>query len=128
LTVAKKKKVTPKKSAAKPRGRPDPMVALAEAAFAPVADAFATDLIVTRAKMFGALGLRAGERFFAMFYKGRLVLKLPAARVHTLILEKQGVAFDPGHGRIMKEWVAVTTPSGPDWITLAREARAFVDG
>ena len=36
-----------------------------------------------------------------------------------------GVFWDPGHGRLMKEWIAVG-PRAPDRIDLAREARRFV--
>jgi hypothetical protein len=38
-----------------------------------------------------------------------------------------GKRFDPGHGRVMKEWLVVR--SGPEtWLQLAREARQFVGG
>jgi hypothetical protein len=36
-----------------------------------------------------------------------------------------GEYFDPGHGRLMKEWVAIAGHGVP-WIALAREAHAFV--
>ena len=35
--------------------------------------------------------------------------------------------FDPGHGRLMKEWVAVDR-GGASWVDLAREAYRFVKG
>jgi hypothetical protein len=36
-----------------------------------------------------------------------------------------GDYFDPGHGRLMKEWVALTD-SSTQWVPLAKEAYAFV--
>ena len=37
---------------------------------------------------------------------------------------RQGKAFDPGHGRVMKEWLVVTG-AATSWIDLAREAYRF---
>ena len=37
-----------------------------------------------------------------------------------------GTRFDPGHGRLMKEWLVVEPTSDHDWLPLAREALAFV--
>ncbi len=41
-----------------------------------------------------------------------------------------GERFDPsnGQGRIMREWLVVASASADDWLTLAREALAFVGG
>ena len=42
---------------------------------------------------------------------------------------KPGVtAPSPGHGRLMKEWLAVSPKSKLDWLALAKEALAFVGG
>ena len=57
---------------------------------------------------------------------GALVVKLPAARVSALIASGAGVAWDPGHGRTMKEWVAFPAERSRTWIAIAKEARAFV--
>lgn len=72
-------------------------------------------------------GLRVGGKIFAMLAKSELVVKLPKARVDQLVDSGAGARFDPGHGRLMKEWV--TIPLGPDadWAQLAAEALAFVD-
>jgi hypothetical protein len=38
-----------------------------------------------------------------------------------------GERFDPGHGRLMKEWLAVESAASDDaWRDLATEAEAFV--
>ena len=75
---------------------------------------------------FGASALKVNNKIFAMLWKGRLVVKLPRERVDTLIAAGDGQCFDPGHGRLMKEWLAVDPTSEVDWLALAREARAFV--
>jgi hypothetical protein len=65
---------------------------------------------------FGSGTLQVRGRIFAMASGGRLILKLPAARVAELISSGEGVAFDAGRGRPMREWIALSggpaTPSG----------------
>jgi TfoX N-terminal domain len=95
--------------------------------FAPIVHAFAKDRQVSRAKMFGSVGLKVNGKVFAMVVKGRFVAKLPKARVDELVGTREGEYFDPGHGRLMKEWVSV--PAGNAlWLELAREAHHFVKG
>ena len=61
-----------------------------------------------------------------MLVDHRLVLKLPRPRVDDLIASGAGHRFDPGHGRVMKEWITLDDDSDQDWLPLAREALAFV--
>ncbi|MGI8689342.1 MAG: hypothetical protein ACR2M3_12260 [Thermomicrobiales bacterium] len=76
---------------------------------------------------FGSSGLRVGGKIFAMLSSnGAFVVKLPQQRVNALIVAGDGERFDPGHGRLMKEWVAVASASEEEWLPLAREAMAFV--
>ncbi len=75
---------------------------------------------------FGASALKVNNKIFAMLWKGRLVVKLPRERVDALIATGDGQRFDPGHGRRMKEWLAVEPMSETDWLSLAQEARTFV--
>ncbi|MDQ6909697.1 MAG: MmcQ/YjbR family DNA-binding protein [Actinomycetota bacterium] len=76
---------------------------------------------------FGSSALKVGGRIFAMLSsRGDYVVKLPRTRVDALIASGDGVRFDPGHGRLMKEWLAVRPSSGLDWLDLANEAMAFV--
>jgi hypothetical protein len=70
-------------------------------------------------------GLRVGGKIFAMMVRGRFVAKLPRARVDALVAAGQGDRFDPGHGRVMKEWISVAE-GDEDWLALAREAYRFV--
>jgi hypothetical protein len=89
--------------------------------------AFAKYPDVSLGKMFGSAGLKVKGKVFAMAVKGRLVAKLPKARVDELVGARRGEHFDPGHGKLMREWISV--PSGEaDWLSLAREAHRFVKG
>jgi hypothetical protein len=76
-------------------------------------------------RKFGSNGLKVGGKLFALFTQETLVVKLPKARVSELAAKKVGKLFDPGHGRLMKEWLTVTSPSA-SWTDLAREAFEFV--
>ncbi len=81
----------------------------------------------SRGKGFGSSALQAGGRIFAMLSaKGRFVVKLPKARVDALVASGDGERFDPGHGRVMKEWLALDPTSAASWLVLAREALEFV--
>lgn len=81
---------------------------------------------VTLGKMFGSQGLKIGGKVFSMCVRDHLVVKLPAARVRALLDQGVAVPFDPGHGRVMKEWVSIPCDSGIDWAELSAEAMAFV--
>ena len=75
---------------------------------------------------FGAEALKVNGSIFAMLGHGRLVVKLPAARVAELIDAGAGEPFDAGRGRPMRQWLTVA--DGADWRALAREALAHVGG
>ena len=64
-------------------------------------------------------------KLFALFTQGTLVVKLPKDRVAALVAKGDGKPFDPGHGRLMKEWLTVVSPK-LSWSALAKEAHAFV--
>ena len=83
---------------------------------------------VSLGKMFGSEGLKVGKQVFAMEVKGKLVVKLSAERAAELRDAGLAEAFDPGHGRPMKQWVAIDPRAKVDWLKLAREAYAFVGG
>jgi hypothetical protein len=103
------------------RAQPDPR-------FARVVAAFAKDPEVTYGgKGFGSSGLKVKGKLFAMISsKGTFVAKLPRDRVDELVRLGQGEYFDPGHGRLMKEWVAMADVTTSSWVRLAREAWRFV--
>ncbi len=98
----------------------------AEEQFGSVVKALLRDPKITESKMFGAPGLKIGGKYFAMFYKGMLVVKLPNHRVKALVASRDGEFFDPGYGRLMKEWVSVGPRARVQWLGLVKEARGFV--
>jgi hypothetical protein len=77
-------------------------------------------------RAFGATSLKTDGKIFAMLVKERLVVKLPAARVEELVEAGVGERFDPGHGRIQKEWLSVAGDDPGEWLSLATESEAFV--
>ncbi len=77
-------------------------------------------------RAFGSTSLKTNGKIFAMLVHGRLVVKLPAKRVDALVDEGAGRRFDPGHGRIQREWLDVVSDSYETWLALATESEAFV--
>jgi hypothetical protein len=114
---------------AKPAARKVPSKGAAEAdvdpRFAPIAAAFRRDPTVTSGRMMSAFGLKVNGKIFAMFPRGQFVAKLPKVRVDALVAAGQGDYFDPGHGRKMKEWIAMDGHE-TTWLGLAKEAYRFV--
>lgn len=88
---------------------------------------FITDPAVSTGKMFGTQALKINGKVFAMLVKEKLVVKLPKDRVGTLIANQVGEQFDPGHGRLMKEWVVIEASTLREWMDLMLEAREFVN-
>jgi hypothetical protein len=74
---------------------------------------------------FGSNAIKINKSIFAMLVDDRLVVKLPAVRVAQLISAGDGVPFDAGKGKPMKEWVGLT---GDDDACreLVAEAMTFV--
>jgi hypothetical protein len=73
---------------------------------------------------FGRSALKYRNKIFAMLVRGRLVVKLPAARVEQLAEAGAGVHFDANKGVPMREWLSLDPESDLDWCDLAREALA----
>jgi hypothetical protein len=71
-------------------------------------------------------GLRISNKIYAMLVNGELVVKLPRDRVDELVDARVGERFDPGHGRVMREWLSVPTSASRRWKGLVGEAKAFV--
>jgi len=111
----------------KPRARtPAPETPARDQRFAMVVSAFADDRQVSvpgSGKGFGSRALKVNGKIFAMMSsKGHFVVRLPEERVNALIAAGSGTRFDPGRGRLMKEWLVVTADQ-KSWVRLAREAR-----
>ena len=131
-----KKRVSPKRAArakpaksprraksAKPANRPSSEI---PPVLAPVADAFADVRGVSRRRMFSSENaFSVNGKIFAMLTRGTFVVKLPKERVDDLVESGKGKRFDPGHGRLMKEWIAVEAGALP-WVALAKEAHSYV--
>lgn len=106
--------------------RPQPRKAsVIDPSFAPVVAAFAGIRDVTGGRMMSAYGLKVGSKIFAMFARGQFTVKLPRERVEELLASGKGRRFDPGHGRLMKDWVTIAAGNA-DWVELAKEAYLFV--
>jgi|SRR5215467_6272122 len=74
---------------------------------------------------FGRSAVRFNGKIFAMFVRGRLVLKLPADRVDEMIAAGHGIRFDANKGTPMREWLSLDPASDEPWLPLAREALSF---
>ena len=98
--------------------RPDPI-------FAPVVAAFEKDKSVTAGFMMSSFRLKVNGKIFAMYGRGQFVVKLPKSRVDQIVERGDGQRFDPGHGRLMKEWVVIETKQ-KTWLNIANEAYAYV--
>jgi hypothetical protein len=82
------------------------------------------DGVVTRGTMFGCQGLRTGRKFFAIRWDEQLVVKLPPARLTSLVEAGAGTPFEPMEGRRMNGWIVLADSA--DQTPLVEEARAFV--
>jgi len=69
--------------------------------------------------------LKTSKKMFVMFSKCKYVVKLPKERVEELISSGEGLPYDPGNGRIMKEWVIIPLEYLDKWIDYALEAKKF---
>lgn len=112
----KKKSVKPTKKTQEPEIDPR---------FEPVVLAFAGVPGVKAGKLFASYGLKVKGKIFAMYGRGRLVVKLPKERVDEMVGVGKAERFNPGHGRLMKEWASFRSGES-DWVRLAREAYDFV--
>jgi hypothetical protein len=74
---------------------------------------------------FGSHALRFNRKIFAMLVRGRLVVKLPAARVDALVEAGEGIRFDANKGTPMREWLSLAPSSALPWAQLADEALDF---
>ena len=98
------------------------------AAFQPVARTFEGRAGVTLGPGWGAgnVVLKRGAKIFVMSIGQDFVAKLPRERVDELVEAGAGVRFDPRRdGRVMKEWLVVSTRRARQWPKLADEAFAF---
>ncbi|MGH2489621.1 MAG: MmcQ/YjbR family DNA-binding protein [Candidatus Limnocylindria bacterium] len=93
------------------------------AIFAALAETYLALPDVTAGTGFGGSpGLRRHGKIFAMLVRGSLVVKLPRERAEEIVASGDATAFDPGHGRLMREWIEVPVGRADDWAVLVEEA------
>lgn len=98
-----------------------------EEQYAALVDAFLGEPGVTQSgRGFGSSALKINGKIFAMLTKGCLVVKLPRERVDALVAAGEGERFDPGHGRLMKEWLRLESMQPGIWRRMTREAMEYV--
>src|SRR5262245_59202563 len=122
--MSKKRRIAAAKSAARSSTREH---AADDPRFARVVAAVAGKRDVTRESRqgFGSGALKVNGKIFAMMTRAEFVVKIPKARVDELVNQGVGERFEPGPGRVMKEWLAVDRH--PElWTGLANEAYQFV--
>jgi len=79
-------------------------------------------------KGFGSSALKLSGKIFAMLTSnGQFVVKLTRERVAELVELNRGQYYDPGHGRLMLEWLVVPS-SSRRWLELAKEAHTAASG
>jgi hypothetical protein len=78
-------------------------------------------------RTFGSTSIKTGGKIFCFLdRRDRLVVKLPESRVNELAAAGQGERYDPGHGRLQREWLELNSVDASEWLRLATEAEAFV--
>jgi hypothetical protein len=102
---------------------------VADTRFSNIVLAFAKEPLVTYGgKGFGSSALKFSGRIFAMLTsKAQFVVKLSRERVAELVEQSNGQHFDPGHGRLMMDWLVVPS-SSTRWLELAKEAHTAASG
>jgi hypothetical protein len=95
-----------------------------DARLAPAVEAFFAEQAAAGPRRFGKGALKHRGKIFAMFVRGQLVVKLPAARVAALVAAGHAEPFTANKSVAMKEWAALRV--GPRaWPKLARDAHGF---
>jgi len=70
----------------------------------------------------GAQGIKRDGKLFVMFMKGNILVKFPPKRVTEIITSGDGLAYDPGTGKPMKNWVLIQQAKKDLWIKYSVEA------
>jgi hypothetical protein len=73
----------------------------------------------------GAQGIKRGGKMFVMFLKGDLLVKLPENRVKKVIDTGDGVPYDPGTGKFMKNRVLIPVSNKDKWIMYSMESKNY---
>ena len=65
---------------------------------------------------------------FIMFYKGDLVIKMAPDRIKKLIKTGDGLPFDPGTGKPMKDRILISQKKKNLWVPLSEESKEYIIG
>jgi hypothetical protein len=85
---------------------------------------FALDKDVVVLSGSGAQGIKYEKKLFAMFTKGDLLIRLPPNRVIEVIASGDGLPYDPGTGKPMKNMVLIPVSKKDLWIKFCEEAKS----
>lgn len=75
----------------------------------------------------GSQGIKFGKKMFVMFYKGQLLVSLPAERVDEIVAAGEGLPFDPGTGTVMKNRVLIPDTRKESWVEICEESLRLFD-
>jgi hypothetical protein len=75
----------------------------------------------------GAQGMKIGKKMFAFFTKGHIMLKLSQERVTELIDSGEGLSYDPGTGKTMKNMVIIPVSNKKSWIKYCEESLNYME-
>ena len=97
-----------------------------EEIYADLKEYFAKDSRVVVSAGKGAQGVKFEGKMFIMFYKGDIVIKLSPERIKELIEVGDGLPFDPGTGKPMKDRVLIPQKKRQFWIPLGEESKMYI--
>jgi hypothetical protein len=69
--------------------------------------------------------LKIKRKMFVFLNKENITVKLPKERVTELLESGEGLPYDPGNGKIMKEWVTIPLKDSSKWIAYVKEGMKF---
>jgi len=69
--------------------------------------------------------LKIKRKMFVFLNKENITIKLPKKRVTELLDSGEGLPYDPGNGKIMKEWVTIPHKSSDKWMDFVKEGMEF---
>ena len=99
-----------------------------EEIYADIKEYFANNSQVEVSSGKGAQGIKYKGKMFIMFYNGDLVIKLPPDRIKELIEAGDGMPFDPGTGKPMKDRMLIPINKKHLWIPLSEESKDYIIG
>jgi hypothetical protein len=69
--------------------------------------------------------LKIKRKMFVFLNKENITVKLPKKRVIELLESGEGLPYNPGNGKIMKEWVTIPLESSGKWTAFVEEGMRF---